>query len=49
MLQPEKVATPEDAVLELEDEHVRVAPPVGAVIARVTVAPLLVTVLPPES
>jgi hypothetical protein len=47
MRQPVKVATPEELTLGL-DEHVRTAPPVGGVTARVTEGPL-VTVLPPAS
>ena len=47
ILQVEKVATPEEAVLGLL-EQVSVAP-AGVVIARVTEALLLVTVLPPAS
>jgi hypothetical protein len=47
ILQLEKVATPEEALLGL-DEQVRVPPP-GGVMLRVTEALLLVTVLPPAS
>jgi len=47
--QPEKVATPEVVLVGLAAQLVRVAPPVGGVMARVTDGPGVVTVLPPAS
>ena len=48
ILQVEKMATPEDVPLGLE-EQLRTAPPVGGVMASATEGPLVVTVLPPAS
>jgi hypothetical protein len=49
ILQLEKVAMPEEAFLGLDEQFVRAAPPAGGVIAMVTGALLVVTVLPPAS
>lgn len=45
ILQPEKVATPEDVLLGFWLQ-VRTAPPTGGVMTRLTEGPLVVTVLP---
>jgi hypothetical protein len=48
ILQPEKMATPEEVLLGL-DAQLRRAPPAGGVIVSRTEGPLVVTVLPPTS
>jgi hypothetical protein len=49
ILQLEKLATPDEVLLGLDEQLVRAAPPVGGVIARVMGAVLEVLVLPPAS
>jgi len=50
ILQPVKEATPKTAFMPFAvPVQVRMADPVGGVMLRVTVAPLVVTVLPPAS